>query len=555
MEDAAVSRRVPATVRAAAAIVAVGAAYYFSLGTLASDWRQDTPLAHLVLVPPLAATLLLGACLRHRHVASFRLGRLDLLFATVFFLPALLIVGAGPVLWSKYFWAMRLDLLTLPLFAAAAIVLLFGSRALVPLAFPLVFLLLAWPLPYLAALEHALDAFTNATAVAVAHVATLTNMAAPVAGSGEKRYVIEHEGTDFVVSVASACSGVNSLVGFLVVGVAALWLVRGPFLLRIAWLLAGGALVWALNVIRIVAVLAVAGRFGEHAAFELLHPVAGIIALNLAFVVLLCVLPLFGLHRRPIGEDEHEAIDTPLARSAPPQQQATPMRFTRRIALLVAATTTLALANGQLAGSALGFEGTGRPAVVSFVERPVAGAGWRVARGERIRWARQYYGRDSTWVRYRLRPTGPPKRNRTFTVWADAVVSPDLGALNAHTVARCYSFHGYRIEAARHLELGAGVTGQLFVYRTSRAVWHALAWQSPVLHGGRVQHERVVLLASARARPNASARPERSSLADAVLGVLNLRAPGRDPNPALSRALSRLGTQVVAGQLARERRE
>ena len=242
MGDAAVSRRVPATVRAAAAIVAVGAAYYFSLGTLADDWRQDTPLAHLVLVPPLAAALLLGACLRHRHVASFRLGRLDLLFAAVFFLPALLIVGAGPVLWSKYFWAMRLDLLTLPLFAAAAVVLLFGSRALIPLAFPLAFLLLAWPLPYLAALEHALNAFTNATAAAVAQVTTLTNISTPVAGSEEKRYVIVHEGSEFVVSVASACSGVNSLVGFLIVGVAALWLVRGPFLLRIAWLVAGGAL-------------------------------------------------------------------------------------------------------------------------------------------------------------------------------------------------------------------------------------------------------------------------------------------------------------------------
>jgi exosortase len=553
MEDAAVSRRVPATARAAAAIAAVGVAYYFSLGTLASDWRHDTPLAHLILVPPLAAALLLGACFRHRHVASFRLGRLDLLFAALFFVPAVLIVAAGPLLWSKYFWAMRLDLLTLPLFAAAAVVLLFGSRALVPLAFPLGFLLLAWPLPYLAALEHALDAFTNATAAAVADVAALTSVAAPVAGTGEKRYLIVHEGAEFVVSVASACSGVNSLVGFLVVGVAALWLVRGPVLLRVAWLLAGAALVWALNVVRIVTVLVVAQRFGEEAAFELLHPVAGIIALNLAFVVLLAALPLFRLQRRPLGVDEDEAIDTPLARSAPPRLQATPMRVTMRLALLVAATAALALANGQLASSAVGFDGTGRPAVVAFVDRP-ATPGWRAARVERIGWARQYYGRDSTWIRYRLRPAGPPKRNRAFTVWADAVVSADLGALNAHTLARCYSFHGYRVEADRHVELGTGVTGQLFVYRTPRAVWHALAWQSPVLHAGRVQHERIVLLASARVRPKAGAQEGRSSLASTVLGLLDVRAPQRDPNPALSRALTRLGNRVVAGQLAKERR-
>jgi hypothetical protein len=229
------------------------------------------------------------------------------------------------------------------------------------------------------------------------------------------------------------------------------------------------------------------------------------------------------------------------------------MRVTTRLALLVAATSALALANGQLASSAIGFDGTGRPAVAAFVDRP-ATSGWRVSRIERIRWARQYYGRDSTWIRYRLRPVGPPKRNRAFTVWADAVVSADLGALNAHTVARCYSFHGYRLEADRHIELGAGVTGQLFVFRTPRAAWHALAWQSPVLHAGRVQHERIVLLASARVRPKAGAHEARSSVAAAILGLLDIRAPQRDPNPALSRALTRLGTKVVAGQLAKGRR-
>jgi hypothetical protein len=42
---------------------------------------------------------------------------------------ALGLVAAGPALWSKYFWAMRIDLLTLPLFAAAAIVHRFGVLA------------------------------------------------------------------------------------------------------------------------------------------------------------------------------------------------------------------------------------------------------------------------------------------------------------------------------------------------------------------------------------------------------------------------------------------
>ena len=104
-------------------------AYHFSLRTLASDWRYDTPLAHLVLVPPIAAALLVAASRRHRYVAFLRLGRFDLVLAGMFAAAALGLVAAGPALWSKYFWAMRIDLLTLPLFAAAAIVLRFGALA------------------------------------------------------------------------------------------------------------------------------------------------------------------------------------------------------------------------------------------------------------------------------------------------------------------------------------------------------------------------------------------------------------------------------------------
>src|SRR5207237_9386699 len=185
---------------------------------------------------------------------------------------------------------------------------------------------------------------------------------------------------------------------------AALWLVRGPVVRRLAWLLAGSALVWSLNVVRIVGVLLAARLFGEHAAFDLLHPVAGIVTLNLAFLLLVWLLPLFRLQRRRL--DEFEVVDTPLARTAAPAQQATPWRIGPRLLLLVALTGALALADGQLGKAARGFEETGRPAVAAFVDRPTAGAGWTVRHLEDIGWASPYYGRHSSWVRYRLRPEG-----------------------------------------------------------------------------------------------------------------------------------------------------
>jgi len=532
------------------AIVAVAIAYHFSLSTLASEWSYDTPLADLVLVPPLAAGLLVGASRRHRYVAFLRLGRFDLVLAGLFAAAALGLVAAGPALWSKYFWAMRIDLLTLPLFAAAAIVLLFGARSLVPLAFPIGFLLLAWPLPYLALLERGLTAFTNATAWAVERAASFTHVAAAVDGSGGSRYVVDHGGGEFVVSVASACSGVNSLIGFGVVGVAALWLVRGPVSRRLAWLATGAALVWTLNVVRILVVLSTAKSLGAHAAFDLLHPIAGIVALNLSFVVLVSLLPLFGLRRRRL--DDFDVVDTPLARTAIPEQQATPWRIGPRLVLLVAVTAAFALADGQLGSAAKGLDDSGRPAVAAFVERPAAGPGWSVQRIEDIGWASPYYGRHSSWVRYRLRPTGRAAADGRFTVWTDAVLSPDLGALNAFTLAHCYAFHGFHVRVSRHVDLGNGVVGQLFVYETSRSLWHALAWQWPVLRGNDVDHERIVLIANTTTHPTPFGPEARSSwLIAHMIRYLNAHNRDDDPNVALSRALAALAAQMVSARVDR----
>jgi exosortase/archaeosortase family protein len=541
---------VPAGPRLVAAIAAVAIAYHFSLATLASEWSYDTPLADLVLVPPLAAALLIGASRRHRYVAFLRLGRFDLVLAGLFAAAALGLVAAGPALWSKYFWAMRIDLLTLPLFAAAAIVLLFGARALVPLAFPIGFLLLAWPLPYLALLERGLTGFTNATAWAVGRSVSFTHVATAVDGSGGSRYVVEHGPDQFVVSVASACSGVNSLIGFGVVGIAALWLVRGPLVRRLAWLGVGAALVWAFNVARILGVLFAARSFGQHAAFDLLHPVAGIVALNVSFLVLVALLPVFGLQRRRL--DDFEVVDTPLARTATPAQQATPWRIGPRLVLLVALTAAFALADGQLSSAAKGLAESGRPAVAAFVDRPNAGRGWTVQRFEDIGWASPYYGRHSSWVRYRLRPTGNAAAHGRFTVWTDAVLSPDLGALNAFTLAHCYAFHGFHVEVARRVDLGDGVVGQLFVYKTSRTVWHALAWQWPVLRRGKVDHERIVLIANTTTHPTPSASTPRSSwLIAHMIRYLNAHNRDDDPNVALSRALAALATQMVSVRVDR----
>ena len=450
---------------------------------------------------------------------------------------ALALLVAGPVIWSKYFWATRLDLLTLPLFVSAAVMLLFGTRALIRFGFALTFLLLAWPLPYHALIERTLGFFTAITTWAATTLAGPLGLAQPDPAT-EGLFMVEHDGEQFSVLVGSACSGVNTLVGFLVVGIFGLYFVRGAAGRRLLWLLVGAALVWSFNVVRILGILAVGKSYGERAAFEVLHPVAGLLALNAAALVLVLLMRPFGLRWRRAVE-----VDSPLAEPGEPQERATPTRFLRRFALLAFATVVIALANGTLRDTARGLTNDGRPAVAPFTASPIVGSGWQAEPLETIGWATPYYGKHSSWVRYRLRPGSA--NSAAFTIWLDAVRSPDLGALNAYTLAHCYDFHDFDVNLARRVDLSDGVIGQAFVYDTPRATWHVVSWQWPVLlEDGRTEHERIVMLASAESRPETVAGGS-GGVRDWLLSLLDLRAPSEDDNPELTKALTAVATAAV----------
>ena len=66
---------------------------------------------------------------------------------------ALVLLALGPVTAGNHYYALRPDLLALPLVAVAAVCLVFGVRALVAFVAPLAVLLVAWPLPLRAVAE------------------------------------------------------------------------------------------------------------------------------------------------------------------------------------------------------------------------------------------------------------------------------------------------------------------------------------------------------------------------------------------------------------------
>ena len=538
-------------VRLGLLLAALAVAYHYSLGSLLSAWRYQTPLAYLGLVPVLGAALFVAAALRHRHLPSVGLSRKDVYVAAVCGLLALLVVAVAPALLGNYFWPMRLDLLTLPLAAAACTALVFGTRSLVAFVFPLAFLALAWPLPYTILLEKALAAMTNATAAAGAGVTGLLGLAHAAPGVGSSLLVVSHAGEQFTLSVASACSGLNSAVGFLLVGGASLYLIEGKVRRRLLWFAVGFVVVWLFNLLRVVALVAAARAFGRDVAIDLLHPVAGILALNLAFLLMVLALRPLGLRLRPLRKPARS--DTPLAWKATEEELArTPSRLRRRLVPLVAAVAVFAAANGQLTTLVHAYDNSGTPTVASFGDSQLVSRGWSAEKLLTIDWAKPFFGDDSSWIRYRLRPEAASiGATDRFTIWVDSIVTPDLNALLAYPVRRCYDFHEFEIYVDQHVTLGSGVAAQLLAYRDrAGTVWHALTWQWPVRRDGRTVHERIVMLASTQAKPLRPARPSgRWTIADTLRDGLNRFRPNDDPNRRLASAMRGIADRIIAARV------
>ena len=481
-------------------IVVVGAAaagYYYSLATLIRGVTVDSPLAYLGLVPFIALALVVARGLSPRSEPDIHDRHVDYIIGLPLILLALALVLILPVHQSTFFWLWRLDLFSMPFFVAGAICVVFGLRALWRFRFPVAFLFLAWPLPFTTILSGLLAGFTELTTNALDLITKVLPLAQPAAGYDGSTFAVSHAGQTFLVAVASACSGVNGVVGFLLIGVAFGFLVRGPLLTKAMWLIAGMLLVWALNVIRILAVFAVGHQWGEAVALDWVHPIAGLAFFNLGVLAMLLAMPRLGLHlatgrgparsrvRRPPAAFQRRRLAVPQAGIA--------------CTLVLLAGGLGVFANSHLQQYQLVAQDLGPPRLSDLSVGNAAIPGWSLTQVESLTWARQYFGPQSTWIRYQYdwqSQASPPSPFRSGQpVVMDVISTDDLFSFSTYGLSACYQFHGYQVMDARTVSLAGGVTGHAITYYNPsiNSKWIALYWEWPVLGGANYRYERVIL--------------------------------------------------------------
>jgi len=551
-------------------------AYHFSLLSLVRNVGVDTPLAYVGLVPLIALLLVvaehesggLGGHDRHVdyvvvpvllgigclflvvpfaaialvlvHLFLGRVGQarwdrvVDLALGMSLLVAALLVVALLPVRMSTLFWSWRMDLLSLPLFAAGAVTLAFGARALWRVRVPIAFLFLAWPPLYtFSPVEQLQGAVADATVAVVRWVMGIVPLARPDGPIDSALFIVGDGSRAFTVSVASACSGVNGLLGFLLLSLALLVLIRGSLIRKSLWLLVGLAAVWTLNLVRIVLIFGVGAVWGESVALGALHPFVGLGLFVVTVLGMLHAAPAFGLRLIWAGDHTQPAMAGDRAAEVLPARHRA-LAVPVAVPIIVAATALIAIANHGLRDHELLASDLGAPRlVVSLTAAPVVAA-WSVEQTEDYEWARRFFGGDSRWVRhtYSRDPEGGATTLRSEApVFLDVVTAGSLQPFSTYGISECYRFHGYEIHERQGADLGGGVTGEVLGYvNEKRQRWTALHWLWPIREGDKVRYQRLVIHHIDEAQPApVRVAPVSDPVRAAAVNVDNWLRGGADP--------------------------
>ncbi len=488
---------------AAAIVLVTVVAYNLTLSSMFDFLRLETPLAYLPLLPFFSIGIALFTAHRYRHVSGgIRDRQIDFLIGIPMIVFALVLITLVPALASTYYWSNRPDVLSMAIFVGGLVTIFYGINWFWRLKGALIFLVLMWPALYLNIMPGVMQSFTDATNSALAKVVHLLPLGVSLTGQPGILSVHQANGVPLSVSVGTACSGADSVLGFLLIGAAILTAVGGGGVRKLLWMVVGLTLTFVVNVLRLTSILALASAGHPDLALGGYHAVIGLILFTLVVAAMMRLLPLFGLRPRP------DVVVSSRSRQLVPTIARGPVSVRRR-RLVIGAMSLLAvlggLINQGLAPYAAFQDGTGSPSVVPFATTS-APAGMQVNYFQEYPWAKEYFGANSTFTRYYV--SGAPSAAKRPTtaglvqanlVYADVVRTDDKGSLDAYNLQNCFLFHDYNITTSERVDIGNGVTALLLNYAapgTPPQRWASVSWAWPVDYKGQTYFERVTLTSS-----------------------------------------------------------
>lgn len=274
-------------------VVAAFAIFYQDLIIVANDALQSEFMSHILAIPFLfgylifrkrkmiRASIPLESSLSHERPFPYKE-----LVGALLFLIAFLTYSYG----SYTFTPLEYHMFALPIFVIACTLIIFNTQTLRQLAFPILFLFFLMPPPtqIVYALGSTLSIIsTQASCI----ILNLFGLAAEISTTyGNPTITItQPNGTPLSFTVDIACSGIYSLIGFLIFATFIACIARTKTWKKPAIFLIGLPLIYLLNILRITIIVLLGCYYGIELAMNIFHLLGGWTLISLGTLLLLII--------------------------------------------------------------------------------------------------------------------------------------------------------------------------------------------------------------------------------------------------------------------------
>jgi len=191
---------------------------------------------------------------------------------------------------SYTFTPLEYHILALPIFAAGLTLILFNLQTLMQLIFPIAFLLFLVPPPsqILSSLGATLSIISSEVSNAIVNVLGVPSRLTSEYGN-PTMVITRPDGSIISFVVDIACSGIYSLIGFLIFAVFVAYIIRDKPWKKAILFIIGLPLVYCLNIIRLTTILLIGYHFGEELALTIFHILGGWVLIFLGTMLLLLI--------------------------------------------------------------------------------------------------------------------------------------------------------------------------------------------------------------------------------------------------------------------------
>jgi exosortase len=203
---------------------------------------------------------------------------------------ALLCLTAFLLYWhgSYTFYPLEYHVVSLPLFVAGLILIIFNTKTIKVLAFPIAFLLFLTPPPSEIAYIAGASVATLSSEVSYNILKTIGLPVSLTTEYGAPALVVtDPSGSSIPFVIGIASSGIYSLIGFSIFATFLAYIARGPTWKRATLFFASLPLIYALNIMRIIILVSMGYWQGVNVAWDVFHLFGGWVLIFLGSLILL----------------------------------------------------------------------------------------------------------------------------------------------------------------------------------------------------------------------------------------------------------------------------